>query len=138
MSKPELFLHIELELPDHTAKLTDAEAKIENLRTRFVEIQNSGKINNYTHEPLYDETVLMLDYLGRLSRPIFGIESTIEEKYCKEYVSEPVKVKKLWYEHYEYIHRPYTILKNRCYRVLEDLDDEFFRVNHCFPSNYNL
>lgn len=137
MSK-QVFLSIELDLPDHTLKLSEAEEKIEILRNRLSKLQTDSDICNKTHESLYDDTVLMLDYLGRLSRPAFDVEDTIEAAYFKEYVGEPVKVKRLWYEHYELIHHPYTILKKRCYSILEDLDEEFFRINHCFPSNYNL
>jgi hypothetical protein len=138
MGTPNTFLHIELDLPDNTEKLSEAEIKIEKFKERLAKLQSTGEISNKTHEPLYDETVLMLDYLGRLSKPVFGIEDIIESAYFKEYIAEPKKVKRLWYEHYEYIHHPYTILKNRCYSILEDLDEEFLRVNHCFPSNYYL
>jgi len=136
MSNLESFLDIDLSLPNHLNKLSDAEAKIDTYKTRFSAIQKSGRINNTTHESLFDDTVIMLDYLGRLSEPVFKVEDIIEQAYLKCYAkSKPEEVKKMWYEHYELAHRPYSLLKNRCYRILDDLDDEFMRVNKTFPCN---
>lgn len=136
MANPTEFLAINLNLPDHKQQLSDIKNRLENLKQRLDQIKLKGNITDDIHESMYDETVLILDFIGKLSRPIFGLQQTIETEYFQKFKSNPKLSKRLWYNHYEHIHKPYTTLKNKCYDILETLDYEFIDRHKRPPRNY--
>ena len=133
----ETLLICDLRLPDHTTELTNAAEVIEKFKIKFDAIKHTNSIDAKTHSRLYEEVVKILDYLGRLSMPVFEIEDRLERMYTLEYCQTPSLGKKLWLDHYDSLHHPYSLLKNRCFRLLEELDDEYIRVWKKFPPNWN-
>jgi len=128
----------DFKLPDHSSELSKAEDVIEKLRERFKTIVKTKSITGKIHTDLYEEVVRVLDYVGRLSNPAFAIEDEMERLYILQYPKSPAMAKRLWLDHYDSIHHPYSLLKNRCYRMLEELDEEFQQVWQKNPPNWNI
>jgi len=134
----ESFITHDFNLPNHHNELCRAEDIIDKLKNKFKKIQNSKTIDDKNHDYLYNELVRVLDYVGRLSMPVFAIEDEMERMYILQYAKFPQLAKKLLNDHYEQLHRPYTVLKNRCFRMLEELDDEYIEVHDKKPPNWNI
>lgn len=134
----ELLLSPDFTLPNHTSELSKAEDIIEKLKTRLKRIQETKSITDKKHTELYEEVIIVLDYVGRLSNPVFEIEETLERMYILKYPKAPALSKKLFWDHYDDLHHPYTILKNRCFRILEDLDKEYKKRMKHNPPNWNI
>lgn len=137
MSKEE-FITIDLQLPNHGNELSKAEEVIEKLKTRFEIIERQQSINNANFLELFEETIRCLIYVGKLSEPAFAIEDQLEKEYVFKYKHAPALGKQLWLEHYDEIHHPYTILKNRCFRLLEMLDTNYIEVHKKQPPNSKI
>lgn len=140
----ELFITTtDLNLPDHSNELSKAEDIIEKLKKKIeLIIANEEFKSNPQHDNLhtdtYEEIIRVLDYVGRLSMSAFAIEEQLENIYTLQYSKSPELAKKLWLDHYEKIHYPYSILKNRCFRMLDDLDAEYIRIYKCNPPNFKI
>jgi hypothetical protein len=134
----EPYLAVDFALPNHATELSKAEDIIEKLKTRVKKIQETKSINDKKHTDLYEETVRVLDYIGRLSIPAFEIEEQLERLYVLHYPKSPALSKKLFWDHYENVHHPYSILKSRCFRVLEELDKEYRKRFKKNPPNWKI
>jgi hypothetical protein len=125
-------------LPNHSKELSKAEEIIEKLKSKLKLMEKNKTITDKKHTELYEELIRILDYVGRLSEPFFKIEEELEHKYVLQYPKSPELAKKLWNDHYEELHHPYTILKNRCFRLLEELDDLYIHTFKKNPPNWNI
>jgi len=125
-----------LDLPVQVNELSKAEDIIEKLKSKFETVKLNKNITDESHTRLYEETIRVLDYVGRLSMPCFAVEDQLEEMYLIKFKRTPELAKKLWLDHYEVIHHPYTLLKNRCFRLLDDLDGEYIAVHKQYPPNW--
>lgn len=132
-------LELNLNVPNHSNELSRTDYVIQKLRNRFNKLIVTNGITDELHTEIYDEVCSSLDFIGRLSKKIFELQNEIETKYTMAYIhcADQVKVKRTWYKAYEDLHQPYSILKNRCFTLLEDLDDEFIRKFNKKPSNYS-
>ena len=130
----EELIAVDLNLPDHSGELGRAEELMYKIRDKI----NSNPLNNKTHPQYYEEIVRVLDYVGNLSIPCFNIEDQLEALYVLRYKHSPALGKKLLLDHYGKLHRPYNILKNRCFRMLEELDTNYIRLYKTNPPNYNI
>lgn len=95
-------------------------------------------IDDATHTKMFDEVVFVLMYVGDLSESIFSLGDTIEEQYLKAYIRTPELAKTLWLKHYDKLHHPYNLLKNRCYKLLEELDVLYHRKFKKHPPNWKI
>jgi hypothetical protein len=138
MLNEENFITHDFKLPNHYNELCKAEEVIEKLKNKFKKIEKTKTINDKNHDELYNEIIRILDYVGRLSMPAFAIEDDIERLYTLHYAKFPELAKKLWNDHYENIHHPYTLLKNRCFRMLEELDKLYIDTHEKYPPNWNI
>jgi len=134
----EQFLTVDFKLPCHSNELSKAEEIIEKLKHRLEVIAMQRTIDAASHDKLYNEIVRVLDYVGRLSMPAFAIEDELEQMYIIKFKNAPAMAKKLWLDHYEDIHHPYTLLKNRCFRLLEELDALYFKKYNTQPPNWKI
>ena len=137
LDEPTLLEH-DFNLPDYSNELSKADEIIEKLKNRLKIIQNQKRIDDKFHTVTFEEIIRVLDYLGKLSTPAFEIEDELEEMYKMKFLKAPELGKKLWLEHYENIHHPYNLLKNRCYKLLEELDSEYIKQNKKYPPNWNI
>lgn len=132
------FINYDFKLPDHSNELSKAEDLIGKLKSKIDELSSKDLINELTHDKLYEEVIRILDYVGRLSMPVFDINDELERMYVKKYMHSPELGKQLWLDHYGKLHRPYNLLKNRCFRMLEELDEQYIRINKTTPANWNI
>jgi hypothetical protein len=134
----ESFITHDFQLPNHSNELCKAEEIIEKFKSKLKLLEKNKFVTDQNHITLYEEIVRILDYVGRLSMPAFAIEEELERMYVLQYPKSPELAKKLWSDHYEQIHHPYTLLKNRCFRMLEDLDNLYIKLNKKNPPNWNI
>lgn len=135
--KAQFIVH-DFNLPIHKLELSKAESVIEKCKEKFEVIVREKSIDDKNHTELFEMIVRALVYVGRLSEPAFAVEDELEAMYTLQFKHSPNLAKQLWLEHYEDIHRPYTVLKNRCYRLLDMLDEEYIKVHNCNPPNFNI
>lgn len=144
-------LDLELNLPNHSNELSKAEFMISRVSDKIKKVtayeKNSSshedaiaksKLNDKNFVDLFEEVARALVYVGRLSQSIFELEDTIEQAYTIKYIHYPEEVKSAWYKHYSELHNPYTILKNRCYALLTDLDEEYLKKFKKEPPNFKI
>jgi len=137
MSK-EQFISLELNLPNHSNELYKAEEYIEKIRNELNNLFLKKNINDKNHEEFYEQIARVLDYVGKLSEPVFETEYVLEDSYLLKFKNSPKLAKQLWLEHYGELHHPYNILKNRCFRMFEELDEEYILVHKKNPPNFNI
>ena len=126
----------DLTLPDHQKQLAYAESIIDKHKVRVKQIKSSLITSGFPkqdHQHMHKLIVQTLEYVGDLSMSIFNIGDEIEERYFKKYKQTPEMGKKLWLEHYHQLHYPYNTLKNRCFTLLEALDDIYENVHGVRP-----
>lgn len=130
-------LNLDLNLPKHDNELSVADKMILKLKDKVKSLIDNNSITSKIHSELYEEIIKILDYVGNLSMSIFNLEEEIENSYVKAYIKNPIKVKLFWYEHYSELHKPYSLKKNRCFTMLDELDEIYFKKFKNFPANYN-
>lgn len=135
LNSHELIEH-DFNLPCHDNELSHAGDVIEKLKNKLRIIENQQTINDEIHTTLFEQIIKVLDYVGELSTPVFAIEEKIEEIYRIKFLHYPELAKKLWFDHYEIVHHPYTLLKNRGYKLLDELDAEYFKQYKKHPPNW--
>jgi len=125
-------------IPNNNNELSKADEAIEKLRKSVNHYNiNVELITDNQFIILYERIIKVLDYVGRLSMPAFFIENELEELYKINYLHAPQLGKMLWLEHYEEIHKPYNKLKNRCFKLLDDLDEYYIELYDKNPPNWN-
>lgn len=127
-----------LNLPNYSNELSKAEHNIDKLKT-FIELCiKYDELTPAKHIEFFNEVVKQLDWVGRLSKPCFDVHDLVEEMYTVRFKHSPALAKKLWQDHTERIHHPYTILKNRCFRLIDDLDDAYIKKFKQNPPNWEI
>ena len=138
MSEPEFITH-DFNLPCHDNELSYAGDKIEKLKSKLNKIITEVKlIKDEEFVMFFEEIVRTLDYVGRLSMPAFAIGDEMEEMYKMKFLHAPELAKKLWLDHFGNVHRPYNALKNRCFKMLEDLDEYYISLYEKNPPNWKI
>ena len=127
-----------LNLPNHGNDLIDIEGYIEKLKTKTLEILEKNSIDDITHQEIFDRTITILKHLGELSDPVFEILEPLNVMYALEFKHSPALAKKLWLKHYDDLHRPYTILKNRCHKIIENIDQGYLNKFKSNPPNWEI
>jgi hypothetical protein len=128
----------DFKLPNHSNELSKAEDLIGKHKIKLQQLSEKDLITDLTHDKLYEDIIKILDYVGRLSMYVFDVEDEMERMYTMKYKHSPELGKELWLEHYGKLHQPYNLLKNRCFRMLEELDEQFIRINKSTPPNWNI
>jgi len=139
MSETPEFITHDFNLPCHDNELSKAGDVIEKLKLKLTKhITTVELITDSEFVVMYEEIIKVLDYVGRLSMSAFAIEEELEQMYVIKFKHSPQLAKKLWLDHYENVHHPYTILKNRCFKLLEQLDGYYEALYDKKPPNWNL
>lgn len=137
MSEEQFITH-DFKLPSHDNELSKANDVIEKLKTKLNNHKKSKNIDDKEFVIFFEEVIRALDYVGRLSMPAFGIEDQLEDMYTIQYKHSPALAKQLWLEHYGKIHKPYNLLKNRCYKIMEELDALYRALYKKNPPNWEI
>lgn len=135
----EALIQIDLDLPDHSKELQDVDDYVKLLKANLADykkLRTTEPMSTKQYSVLYDQILRGLYYLGSLSLPAFATEDIIEKKYFEVYRHAPELAKKLWWDHYETIHRPYTLFKNRLFKMIEDLNELYILIHKCPPPDY--
>ena len=133
----EIFITYDFNLPNHGNELSKANDFIEKLKEKINIVKKNKSIDNFFHTLLYEEVIRALNYVGQLSLPAFEIEEQMKDMYFKQYKHSPQLARQLWLDHYGKIHHPYNLLKNRCFKLLDDLDEMYKKKFKKNPPNWN-
>jgi hypothetical protein len=125
------------DIPNHTQELSKADSYLKSISEDFRYIHLSRRLTAEQHTKIYEEIVRVLDYVGRLSVRVFEITDEFNEIYAIKYIKTPELGKKLLLEHTEQLHKPYDVIKNKCHKMLDELDDEYRMIHRKNPPNYN-
>ena len=136
MVKENLYGLLNVSVANHSNELSKATDFIENLKQKIEKLKTEKSIDGNIHTIVYEEIIRALDYVGRLSMPTFEIEEQMKDMYFKQYKHSPQLARKLWLDHYEKIHHPYNLLKNRCFGLLDKLDIIYFKKFKKQPPNW--
>lgn len=136
MQLEQKFIEHNFNLPNHNNQLSVANDVIEKLKIKLAKLETRESINDKEHELLFEEIIKVLDYVGRLSMSAFTISGELEELYTMRYNHSPELARKLWLDHYENIHHPYNLLKNRCFKLIDELDELYLKLNKHNPKNW--
>lgn len=131
------FITHDFKLPNHENELSKVEDVIEKLKQKIT-ISEVTKMTDKQFIETFEEVIRALDYVGKLSLPVFTIEDQMQAMYSKQYVQSPALAKELWLNHYGNVHRPYNILKNRCFKLLDELDDLYVGIHDKKPPNWKI
>ena len=123
-----------IEIPNHTNELEKATEYIEDLKFKFRNCERKEQITDEEYADIYSDTLRVLYYVGDLSDPAFKIEDELEDIYFKMYVHSPELAKELFFAKYHEIHKPYNLLKNRCFTLLDGLVELYTLVHNCNPK----
>lgn len=131
------YIHPEFNLPNHDNELYSAETAIHVLKLKVIDAIINDKLNDNVHQNYYDEIIRVLDYVGRLSMPVFAVNEILEKLYMDKFIHTPAMAKQLWLDHYEKLHTPYNAIKNRCFKLLDKLDEGYIDRFKKNPPNWN-
>jgi len=120
-------------LPDNIKELDKIETSINFLKISLKKTKYNNSLNDETYKIYLKRIVDILYYLGKLTTPIFNIEKDLEDLYILKYPKFPVLAQKLWFDHYEKIHAPYSFLKNRCFKFVDTLNTQYKKQNKKEP-----
>jgi len=139
MSNPNELIEHDFNLPCHDNELSKAGDVIEKLKNEINKyVITVELITDKQFILSYEGIIRVLDYVGQLSVPAFAIEDEMEEMYKMKFLHTPELAKKLWFDHYNNIHHPYNILKNRCFKILEELDNYYITLYDKTPPNWKI
>lgn len=133
----ELIVH-DFNLPNQKNSLTAVVETIRSLKRVVLKTICERTITPESHEQLYEQIVVALDKAGTLSKPVMDVQDELEAMYILKYPHSPALAKRLWYEHYELLHHPYSILKDRCFRMLGELDEAYVDKYKKNPPNWEV
>lgn len=129
---------IKIEAPDHSEELLKASDAIQKLKKTIKTIEIETSINDGIHTKLYDDIVYVLMYVGDLSESVFDLQDQLETQYLRTYIHTPELAKTLWLEHLDKLHYNYNLQKNRCYKLLEELDALYHKKFKKHPPNWKI
>ena len=119
-------IKIDIDVPVDEIELSKVNEYIKKLVKRFKVLVVSNRFNKVEYDKLDDDIIRALISLGKLSSPAFDVfdSGKLEREYFKTYKHSPALAKKLWLEHYDELHYQYDLLKNRCYTLISDMNEE--------------
>lgn len=123
----------DIEISSDNEKIKNATKTINKFKKRVLYHKSIRSLSEQEYKDLFILIIQVLEYVGDLSIPMFNIQDQLEKNYNRMYKSSPELAKKLYLEHYHELHRPYNILKNRCFTLLEDMEKYYFKINHKHP-----
>lgn len=123
--------------PNNTEKLARIEETIDYYKLKIKKISETNRIDGDTHSYYYNLICKELDNIGNLSLPALDCFDKLEEMYLLKFPKSPELAKRIWMDHYRDINRPYSLLKNRCTNLLNELDHAYRVKYKSDPPNYN-
>jgi hypothetical protein len=125
----------ELNNINHVDELKEADYHIEKLKKEIK--KNLDELTPELHTILFEKIIKILDYVGALSNMCFPNTDNLEEYYVKQYKNSPAIARKLWLKHTSDIHHKYDQIKNKCFKLIDFLDKEYYKIYNQNPPNWN-
>ncbi len=111
-------------MDDDTIQLEVLKKDIENLNSEINKyFDDKTEITDKIYKILHYKIEDALYGVADLSLPYFRISERLRYYYFNKYRGEPILGRNTYFERYEELHKPYTLLKNRCYRMFDKLDN---------------
>jgi len=132
------FIAHDFNLPNHTNELVDAEHALIKVRDKLTFIKKQKSFSPKQHTKMFDRTAEILSYVGSLSKPALELGIEIENLYTIHYMKFPHLAKRLWQEHHASLNAPYNVIKNRCFRMFNELDETYIKLNKVYPPNWKM
>lgn len=119
---------LHLEVPNHDEELEIINETINKYKHIINKNIKKKTLSEETYS--YHHAVIMkcLYALGELSLPNFNLHDELKKKYNVHYKKTPELAKKLYLDHMSKIHKDYNLLKNRCFRLLDHLEE--YAIEH--------
>ncbi|MCK9544442.1 MAG: hypothetical protein M0R03_20680 [Novosphingobium sp.] len=136
IEEKEVNIECNFDLTNHDKELSDADDSLNNLKLKVIDAIVNKTLNDNVHLILYEEIIRVLDYVGRLSMQVFEINEELEKQYLFKYKKSPAMARELWLNHYDRLHRPYSLIKNRCFKLLDRLDMGYVDIYKKDPPNW--
>lgn len=93
-------------------------------------------LDDQTYKDIHDDIALLLLQLADMSLSNTKTKDTLIEEYNFIYATMPKIAEQLIEERiYQPYFRDIDVLKNKCYKILDMLDDYYFKVNKKTPPN---
>jgi hypothetical protein len=115
-------------LPDYSLKLLEIDENIIFLKEKLNFYLKCHNLTKITYSDLYQEILNVLYFTGKLSTPAYNVRDELKELYFKTYRSSPALAKDMFLKHFEYIHRNYDLMKDKCFRLLDKLNNEYKNI----------
>ena len=127
-----------IEIPNHVRELEKAEEYIEDVKFRFRHCERLEELSPSQYVDLHRDTLKALFHVAKLSEPAFNVEEKLEEQYFRMYVHSPALAKELFFKKYHEIHKPYNLLKNRCFTLLDQIEELYLLVHKHAPKEFSF
>ena len=108
---------LEFTVPNHDKDLNEIESTIETIKNEM-----AGRVKTMSivvRDNLKKTVITQMYRLGFLSTPIFELRIPMEDAYFKKYGR---KGKKMFLNHYEFLHERYDFLKEEIYTLFKKLN----------------
>lgn len=129
---------IDISIPNHTNELIEVDEAIEDIKFKINLISTQNLMDDELHDMLFEDTMKILVFIGDMSVHAFNTFNPLEEAYVMKYPKFPAMSKKLWLEHYDKLHHPYDLRKNRCFTIIDKIDNIYINKYHKNPPNWDL
>jgi len=121
---------LELSNINHDTELYETNQFINNLKKEI----NETPVNDEVHNVLFEKIIRALLHLGSLSQKAFIHTDQVEEHFFQTY--EHKKARKEWLEFTNSIHKKYDQQKNRCFKLIDILDQKYYSKFKKEPQNW--
>lgn len=132
LDTPQFF---EIDLPDHQEEFKKLENFISKIKKQLNIISNQKSLTKDKYTDIWNEISRGLFFIGNLSKPVFNLRDSLEEKYKKTYINSPELAKNLFLKHNQNMNKPYDKYKNRLYKLFNELNALYKKINKIDPPN---
>lgn len=126
-------LNLNINIPDNSEQLNEINSSLENIKTQIKIHKENKSLPNNSFDTLYESIAKNLILVAELSRPLFNLQNHIENFYFNEFKKSPALAKELYLNHYADIHYKYNMIKNKCFKLFDDLDELYFKIHNSKP-----
>lgn len=122
---------LELGEIDHKDHLIQTNEHIDNLK---IEVETSN-INDESHNVLYEKIIRILDRVGHLSSICFKHTDELETYFYETY-KDSAEALTNWLDYTHSIHKKYDKQKNKCFKLIDVLDQRYYSKFKKEPQNW--
>jgi hypothetical protein len=109
------------QLPDYTDEIKACESDSTRIISRIDTGKKYDDINSDFIINCQDDVTKVLCKISQLSTPFFDVRDELMKEYDRKYLQYPELGKKLKWEHYYELHKPFDVIKTKCWKLLNKL-----------------